>query len=259
MGGPMARRILDAGWPLAIYDVRQEALEAFNSSAAVVCASPREVGARSQFVCICVVDDAQLESVVLGDGVLAGLAAGGIIAVHSTVHPDTCRRLASAATERGVTLIDAAVSGGGDGAAAGTLSVMVGAEEATFERARPVFEAFGRTVRLLGPLGSGATAKLINNGLFAANLKVVEEAVDMGDAMGLDRQALVDVIASGSGGSFALRRNVEGLSAGPAILREGSHLLQKDVHLLFEVVQSAGHADGHFQSVIADLAASNHR
>ncbi|NIU05148.1 MAG: NAD(P)-dependent oxidoreductase, partial [Gammaproteobacteria bacterium] len=90
---------------------------------------------------VCVVDDADVEAVVLNDNLLAGMAPGGIIAVHSTVHPDTCRRLANEAESRGVKLLDAPVSGGADAARAGTLAVMVGGDPTAFEAARGVFES----------------------------------------------------------------------------------------------------------------------
>ena len=112
-GGPMARRIAEAGLPLTLWARRPESVAPYADTAAVVAASPAALGAASDVVGVCVVADADVEAVLLGpDGVLAGMAPGGVVAVHSTIRPDTCRRLAERAAERGVALVDAPVSGG---------------------------------------------------------------------------------------------------------------------------------------------------
>src|SRR5262245_56107831 len=103
-GAPMAQMILRAGWPLSVYARRPATLDPFRDTAAVIVPSLRELGARTDLVFICVLNDAQVEEVVLGDNILAGMQPGGVIAVHSTVHPDLRRRLAGLAAERGVTL-----------------------------------------------------------------------------------------------------------------------------------------------------------
>src|SRR5437763_11852468 len=130
-GGPMARRIVESGHSLAIWARRPETLEPFRDTAATVATSPAEVGAGSDVVGICVMADADVEDVVLrDDGVLAGMASGGVIAIHSTVHPDTCRKVAEQAAARGVDVIDAPVSGGAPAASEGRLLIMVGGDEA---------------------------------------------------------------------------------------------------------------------------------
>ena len=130
-GGPMARRIIEAGYPVTLWARRPGTLEPFADTAAKTAGSPAELAAASDLVCVCVRDDADTEEVV--DAVLGGLAAGGVIAVHSTVHPDTCRRLAERAQARGVRLIDAPVSGGAPAAEAGRLLVMAGGDEETVD------------------------------------------------------------------------------------------------------------------------------
>jgi 3-hydroxyisobutyrate dehydrogenase len=112
-GGPMARCIVEGGYPLTLWARRPESVEPFGDAAATVVGTPAEVGAASDVVGICVVADADVEDVALRpDGVLAGMAPGGVVAVHSTIHPDTCRRLAEQAAGRGVAVVDAPVSGG---------------------------------------------------------------------------------------------------------------------------------------------------
>ena len=202
-GGPMARRIIEAGYPVTLWARRPAALEPFADTSAKTAGSPAELAAASDLVCVCVRDDADTGEVV--DAVLGGLAAGGVIAVHSTVHPDTCRRLAERAQAGGVRLIDAPVSGGGPAAEAGRLLVMTGGDEETVEFCRPVFASYGDPIVHLGPVGAGQVTKLLNNAAFTAHLGVAVSLLALGQSLGVDQLRLADVISHGSGNSFALR------------------------------------------------------
>jgi 3-hydroxyisobutyrate dehydrogenase len=240
-GAPMARRIVDAGSPLCIWARRPQTLEPFADTAAIVARTPAELATNSDVVCICVVNDADVENVVFGDdGVLAGLAAGGVIAIHATVHPETCRRLAASAADRGVDVIDAPVSGGGIAAAEGKLLVMVGGDDSVVERVRPVLATYGDPVLHLGPLGSGQLAKLLNNFLFTAQLSVAVETYDFAARLGIDPAAMAQVLGTGSGGSRAA-----GIIAGSGFDLSGlrqvaATLLAKDVGIMFDVAQRVG-------------------
>ena len=236
-GGPMARRIIEAGYPVTLWARRPAALEPFADTSAKTAGSPAELAAASDLVCVCVRDDADTEEVV--DAVLGGLAAGGVIAVHSTVHPDTCRRLAERAQAGGVRLIDAPVSGGGPAAAAGRLLVMAGGDEETVEFCRPVFASYGDPIVHLGPVGAGQVAKLLNNAAFTAHLGVAVSLLALGQSLGVDQLRLADVISHGSGNSFALQRVA---AAGGTLARIGEHaghLLRKDVQLIADVAAAA--------------------
>ena len=139
-GGPMARRIVEAGFPLALWARRPETLFPFADSAATVATSPTALAETSDIVCICVTGDSDVDQVVLGDdGVLAGLAEGGTLAIHSTVHPRTCVRLSEVASAKGVAVIDAPVSGGGPAAAQGSLLVMAGGDAGAARAGAPSF------------------------------------------------------------------------------------------------------------------------
>jgi 3-hydroxyisobutyrate dehydrogenase-like beta-hydroxyacid dehydrogenase len=242
-GAPMARRIIGAGYPTTLWARRPGTLEPFAGTGARPAGSPAELAAASDLVCVCVRDDADVEAVV--DAVLGGLAAGGVIAVHSTVHPDTCRRLAERAQASGVGLIDAPVSGGGPAAEAGRLLVMVGGDDETVQRCRPVFASYGDPVVHLGPVGAGQVTKLLNNAAFTAHLGVAASLLALGQSLGVDQLRLADVISHGSGDSFALQRVA---SAGGTVARIGEHaghLLRKDVRLIAEVAAAApAAADG---------------
>ena len=204
-GGPMARRVVEHGFPLTVWARRAESVEPYADTAVVVASTPAELGAASDLVGICVVSDADVEDVLLrSDGVLAGMSPGGIVAIHSTISPATCQRLAEAAEERGVAVVDAPVSGGGEMAAARQLLVMVGGADEDVARCRPIFETFGDPVIHLGPLGSGQLAKLMNNFVFVAQLGIALDTYAFAAGLGIDRAALAQVLAHGSGGSRAV-------------------------------------------------------
>ncbi|NUU24880.1 MAG: NAD(P)-dependent oxidoreductase, partial [Streptomycetaceae bacterium] len=242
-GGPMARRIAEEGYPLTLWARRRETTDAFADTGAQVAGTPAELAAASDIVCLCVVADADVEDVLLrADGVLAGLAAGGVVAVHATIHPDTCRRIAEEAAKQDVAVVDAPVSGGGPAAAERRLLVMAGGAEADVARCRPVFEAYADPVIHLGPLGSGQLAKLLNNFVFTAQVGLALDTFAFADGLGMDRAAVAQVLASGSGGSRAAAI----LSAGgfnTAGLRQARGLLQKDIGIMLDVARAADTAE----------------
>jgi 3-hydroxyisobutyrate dehydrogenase len=227
-GAPMARRIVDAGFPLILWARRPETLAAFQETAAQIANSLAELGKSSDHVGVCVVDDAGVREIV--DALLPSMRAGSRIVIHSTVDPRTCMELAARAAERGVALIDAPVSGGGDAAAAATLTVMVGGESAAVAAARPVFEAFSGHIAHLGGIGAGQLAKLVNNSLMAANMALADAALGVASTLGLDRAALIDLVKASSGRSYGFE--VRARLADIAMFGHGAKLLSKDVGLL---------------------------
>lgn len=231
-GAPMARRQLDAGYPLVLWARRPHTLEPFADTQARVAATIAELGAQVEHVGICVVDDAGVEQVCAE--LIPAMRPGGRIAIHSTVHPELCRSLAQQAAARDLSLIDAPVSGGGGGAAAGTLTVMVGGEEAAVNAARPMFEAFAGLIVHLGDVGAGQMAKLVNNALMAAHVAIAQQGLDAAGALGLDRAALVELVKVSSGRSFGFE--VCSRMPAPTAFRHGAELLAKDVRLLGEAL-----------------------
>lgn len=235
-GAPMARRIVEGGYPTTLWARREGALEPFSDTDAKTAGSPAELAEDSDLVCLCVVGDADVDEVVSGEnGVLAGLQPGGIIAIHSTVHPDTCRRLAEHCADQGVSVIDAPVSGGAPAAQAGKLLVMVGGGFDNVERCRPVFATYADPVVHLGDIGSGQVTKLLNNLLFTANLGTAATALALGEKLGVATDRLAEVVTRGSANSFALN-SIRG-SGGTLDRLAGmaGALLQKDVRLLADL------------------------
>lgn len=227
-GGPMARRIAEAGFPLTLWARRADTLAPFDDTGAHVASSVAELGARCDHVGVCVVDDAGTREVC--DALVATMAPGSRLVIHSTVHPSTCRDIAARAASSGVKVIDAPVSGGGRAAAAGTLTVMVGGDATALAAARPALESFAGLIVHLGDVGAGQTAKLVNNSLMAANLAMAHAALDTGEALGIDRAALGELVKASSGHSFAM--DICAMLPRPGAFAQGASLLTKDTDLL---------------------------
>lgn len=251
-GGPMARRIVEGGYPTTLWARRAASTEPYADTAAKVAESPAALAADSDLVCLCVVGDADVREVLeREDGVLAGFAASAAgrstqptIAIHSTVHPDTCRELARTAAAQGISLIDAPVSGGAPAVEAGRLLVMAGGDTATLERCLPVFETYANPVVHLGEVGAGQTTKLLNNLLFTAHMATAVSTLELGERLGVSPQRLGEVIGNGSGNSFALGRILAGGGSLDQIATHAGDLLRKDVRLIGELADAAGITPG---------------
>ncbi|ORB75430.1 NAD(P)-dependent oxidoreductase [Mycobacterium scrofulaceum] len=240
-GGPMARRIVDGGYQTTLWARRPATLEPFAGTAAAIAESPAALAAASDLVCLCVVGDADVDQIA--GGLLAAMKPGGVIAVHSTVHPNTCRELAKKAAAKGISVVDAPVSGGGPAASEGRLLVMVGGDADVVERCRPVFATYADPVVHLGELGSGQTTKLLNNLLFTAHLGTAASALSLAGALGIDLDRLNEVVSRSSGNSFALNA-LGGIGGLDRLAGVAGSLLQKDVRLLVDLADRAGVGGG---------------
>jgi 3-hydroxyisobutyrate dehydrogenase len=237
-GAPMARRIVDAGFPTTLWARRAASLEPFSDTQASIAASPAELGAASDVLAVCVVDDAGVDEVLRGpDGALATMAQGSVVIVHSTVHPTTCSRLQQ--DFPGLHVVDAPVSGGGHKAAAGELLVMVGGTADAVERCRPILATFGNPVLHVGPLGAGQEVKVLNNTVFTAQLALAAEAFELAAARHLDRQAVATILAGGSGRSYAAEVVIGGGFTLDGLAAVAGELLAKDVGILADRAASA--------------------
>lgn len=216
MGLPMASNILRLtrarGATVHITARRRETVSALVEAGATWWDTPRELASRCDVVLLMLPDLPQVEQVLAGpDGLLAGATSRLVLAIGSTSSPDGVRLLADrlAAESNGlVRVIDTPVSGGEDGAIAGTLSIMVGGEAEDFETARPILEAAGNPV-LLGPLGSGEVAKACNQMIVAATVLALGEATVIADRSGLDVRALLTLLSGGYAGSRVLETRLE--------------------------------------------------
>jgi 3-hydroxyisobutyrate dehydrogenase len=231
-GGPMARRVVESGFPLLIWARRPDSLAPFKDTSAQAVDSIGELGARADHVGVCVVDDAGVRQVC--EDLIPAMRPGSRIAIHSTIHPNTVIEVAKQAAARGVAVIDAPVSGGGPAAASRTLTVMLGGDEEVVTAALPIFKAFGGLIVRVGGVGAGQTAKLINNALMAAHVAMAHHALAAGAALGLNRAALCDIVKGSSGRSYGFE--VYARLPRPAAFAHGAKLLAKDVRLLGELM-----------------------
>lgn len=203
MGKPMAQNVLKAGFALTVYDRREEPVRELAELGATAARSPKEVARKAELIAIAVVDDTQVEEVFGGDhGLLKGSRAGTVIAIHSTICPETVRNLAKFAEPKGVHVVDAPVSGGVTGAREKSLCCMVGGEAAILERCREVFAASASQIFHMGDLGSGAAAKMIVQAVTCVNMLAAHEAETLAKQSGLDFAAVQEVLHVSSGQSF---------------------------------------------------------
>lgn len=197
MGGAMASNLAPKGHDACVYDLDRTKVDEVAATGAKAAASCREVGEHAAVLSLCVPGDKHVETALLGaDGALAGMGPGSVVAIHSTVQPATVERMAAAARERGVELIDVCVTGGRAPAEKGELTLLIGGEAATLEKARPVLEAYGKTLLHAGPLGSGAKLKLAVNLLTYVNWAAAAESFRLAKASGLDTELFLRAVIS---------------------------------------------------------------
>jgi 2-hydroxy-3-oxopropionate reductase len=202
MGKPMARNLMDAGYELTVYNRSPEKAEELGEGGATVATSPKEVAQQSDITITMLPDSPDVRNVVAGEeGVLEGIREGALLVDMSTISPVVTEELAEAVREKGASMLDAPVSGGDVGAIEGTLSIMVGGEEADFERAKPLFDAMGKTVTYVGPTGAGQVTKAANQVVVALTIEAVSEALVLGSAGGVAPEKILDVLSGGLAGN----------------------------------------------------------
>lgn len=239
MGQGMARNLLRAGFPLTVWNRTAAKAQALVAEGAQAATSPAAVAAASAITFICVSDTPDVEAVILGEGgVLAGAQPGSLMIDCSTISPAATRKLAARLAAQGVSMLDAPVSGGSEGAAKGTLSIMVGGEPAAFARALPALQAVGKAITHVGPSGAGQTVKLMNQILVAGHALAMSEAFLFAQASGVDLHKALEAVKAGAAGSWMLSFR------GPQILardwRPGFtiDLQQKDLRLVLEAADA---------------------
>ena len=261
MGSRMAGNLVRAGFELTVWNRSRATAEAFcaEHSGVQLAGSPAEAGAGAEIVVTMVVDGDQVREILLGDHGAATAAGPGTLFIDcSTIGPLAARTLGATLAERGMDLLDAPVTGSSPRAEDGTLTIMVGGRAAAFDRAQPVFQAMGELIVYAGELGQGQVVKVINNAVAASNAAVLGEALLVAARAGADLDALVQVMAAGSGGSAMLtlkadpmRRhdyttlfNVEHSSSGEEIRTTRAYFklehMLKDVRLCLDEGQAAG-------------------
>ncbi len=206
MGYPMAGHLQQAGYHVRVYNRTQVKAQAWQQQyGGVVCTTPAEAATGAAVVMLCVGNDDDVRSVVYGDdGVLAGLATSAVLVDHTTASADLARELAMACQRNQVGFIDAPVSGGQSGAQQGSLTIMCGGYGPIFAQVLPVLSVYAKQVQLLGEVGSGQLAKMVNQICIAGVLQGLAEAMHFAQKAGLDGHAVLDVISKGAAQSWQM-------------------------------------------------------
>ena len=245
MGEPMARNLCGGDFDVMVYDLREDILKEFAELGARVGGSAREVGEHAEVVGICVIDDAGTQAVA--EEVLAGAAAGSVVAVHGTVSPECIERLVVQAAERGCSVVDAQVTGGRTRASEQQLRYMVGGDDEVVERCRPVFATSAAEITHCGGVGMGAVAKLCNNLVQFQAWQGYVEADMLAEKAGLSREKLQEVlgwIMNDNARVFLAGRNALVQNPENEVLRERfsavKELAAKDLGLATELGRKIG-------------------
>jgi 2-hydroxy-3-oxopropionate reductase len=205
MGRPMARHLLEAGFPLAVHSRSPGPVDELVSAGATRCESPREVAAASDVVVTMLPDTPDVELVLLGErGVRDGIRSGSLVVDMSTIDPIAARRIARTLSESGAGMVDAPVSGGEKGAVEGTLSIMVGGRDEDVARAMPLFRAMGTTIVHVGEAGAGQVAKACNQLVVASTIQAVAEALALAERASVDPRKVREALLGGFAGSKVL-------------------------------------------------------
>lgn len=241
MGGALARR-LQLQHTLCVYDRDAAAVRRLVDAGARACASVRELAAQCDTILLCLPTSNHVRAVIFGDeGIVSTARAGTLIVDQTTGDPTVTRAMAAELVELGLTLIDAPVSGGPQGADAGTIAIMVGATQAQYERIQPVLQAISPNILRAGEIGAGHVAKLVNNLLAAGQRLFSLEAVALAVKNGIEPQRAVEIILSGSGRNFFVERFMSShiltgqLSSGFTV-----GLLHKDLRLACQLGVDSG-------------------
>jgi 3-hydroxyisobutyrate dehydrogenase/2-hydroxy-3-oxopropionate reductase len=205
LGLPMAANLRRAGLPLRVHTRSRRPEHDPSLQGSIACATPAEAAEGVDVLLVCVSDNAAVEAVLFGaNGASNQLAAGSVVVDCSTIAPATAIALAQRLAGQGVDYVDAPVTGGTEGAKAGSLTVLVGGEPAALERARPVLEIIGGSIHHFGPVGRGQQVKAVNQVLVAGSYAAVAEAMALGERLELPMEAVVDALKHGAAGSWAL-------------------------------------------------------
>lgn len=235
MGMGMARNLLKAGFPVRVWNRTSSKVDTLVAEGASAGTSPADVAANSDITVICVSDTPDVEAVVLGEsGVIHGATSGSLVVDCSTISPQVTQDIAKQLADKGIAMLDAPISGGSEGAANGTLSIMVGGAAADFDRATPVFEAMGKAITHVGDTGAGQMVKLVNQVLVVGNCLAMAEAMILAKAGGLDLEKAYNAVKGGAAGSWMFTNRANQIIADDWRPGFTIDLQQKDLRLVLE-------------------------
>jgi 2-hydroxy-3-oxopropionate reductase len=241
MGKPMAKNLLRAGFALVVHNRSRGSVEELAKLGASPANSPREVASAVDVIVTMLPNSPDVEAVALGNGgIREGTNRGQLFIDMSTINPIVSQKIAKELGSLGVSMVDAPVSGGEKGAIEAALSIMAGGEPQDFERALPLFQAMGKTITHMGPLGSGGFTKLANQIIVAINLTAIGEALVFGAKAGVDSQKMIRALSGGLAGSKCLDQKTEKILNGDFAPGFKIDLHSKDLSLIQEASRSVG-------------------
>jgi len=241
MGKPMAKNLLKAGLNLVVHSRTRLPVDEVVKEGARAATSPREVASQSDVLITMLPNSPDVELVALGkDGIVEGAKPGLIYVDMSTISPIVSQKVGHALAAKGVKMLDAPVSGGEKGAIEGALSIMVGGDKDVFDRVLPIFQAMGRTITLLGPLGFGGFTKLANQIIVAVNLTALAEALTLAKKAGLDRELTLKALGGGLAGSKCLEQKTPNYVSNTYKPGFKVDLHYKDLGLIMESARALG-------------------
>ncbi|GEQ98338.1 oxidoreductase [Iodidimonas gelatinilytica] len=245
MGFPMAGHLAQAGYAVTVYNrTAQKAekwLKTYGSARCALAATPAQAVCEADLVFACVGADKDVEDICVGEaGAFAAMKPGAVFVDHTTASAQVARAMYDKAKALGLGFLDAPVSGGEAGAQAGQLTVMCGGDQADFDQARPVMENYAKMMRLLGPAGSGQTAKMVNQICIAGTLQGLSEALHFCQSAGLDVEAVVDVISKGAAQSWQMENRAASMAAGSFDFGFAVDWMRKDLAIVLEEARRMG-------------------
>ncbi|MCM3568494.1 NAD(P)-dependent oxidoreductase [Neobacillus mesonae] len=242
MGSRMARRLLDHGYQVQVYNRTKAKVQTLVQQGAVHADTAAGLASECEVICTCLSMPADVEEVYLGEqGIVKHAQKGTICIDFTTVGSDTSKIVFEKASSKGIHYLDAPVSGGPEGAEQGSLTIMAGGSRDVFEKVSPILKALGKTIEYLGPSGAGSIAKLINQYLVAVHSLAASEAMVTGAAFGLDAEKLLTVLKVSYGDSKMLRRNMEQYVLERQFEPGGAvKYVHKDVRLANQLLKQAG-------------------
>ncbi len=241
MGRGMVDNLLQAGFDVIVWNRTASRMDPFVAKGAAAAASPKAVAEKATIIITCVSDTPDVEAVLLGEkGVIEGASAGDLVIDMSTINPVNTVEIAQQLNAKGIAMLDAPISGGSEGAAKGTLSIMIGGSDADVARAMPYFEAMGSTITHVGEQGAGQTVKLSNQILCVVNMLAASEALLFAQAGGVNLDKMLQAVTGGAAGSWMLANR------GPQVINDywepgfSIDLQQKDLRLVLGAADKLG-------------------
>jgi 3-hydroxyisobutyrate dehydrogenase len=258
MGYPMAGHLQKAGFDVCVYNRSQEKAQKWQTEfSGTFAKTPAEAAKDCEIVFCCVGNDNDVRQVVLGEqGILTGMPRGSILVDHTTASAEVAIELAAAANNNEQYFLDAPVSGGQAGAENGVLTVMVGGDETVFEKVEPVMSAFARFSQLMGPVGSGQLAKMVNQICFVNTVQGLAEGLNFAQKAGLDTNKLLDTIGKGAAGSWQMDNRGKTMCAREFDFGFAVDWVRKDLAIAFDEADNLGadltitkQLDGYYQEI----------